>query len=46
MAGLCVVAALISAVFVSDAQRDAAPSMAPPAPDPGSSTPVSEALVS
>jgi EmrB/QacA subfamily drug resistance transporter len=44
MAGLCVVAALISAVFVSDARRHVAPRMAPRAPDHGCALPVTEAL--
>jgi EmrB/QacA subfamily drug resistance transporter len=42
MAGLCLVAALVSAVFVSDAQPQAAPRMAPRAPDHGCALPVTD----
>jgi hypothetical protein len=44
MAGLCLVAALVTAVFVSDARRHAPPRMAPRAPDHGSALPVNEAV--
>jgi len=42
MAGLCGIAAVISAVFVSDARRQGAPRMVPRAPDHGCALPVAK----